>query len=265
MARLACFSRASNLSTVAALKKPFATSAGWRTRILKRVLKGIEECRDTWRPRIQGTIIYSLLKVPSRFLRRVLPNYRHVAKDGIFYRESELWMCSLQPTEILEWVMQQVRPKTVLDLGCGTGKSVDWFLDRGIDALGIEGSKLAISKAKNPHRILQWNLQEELQLNRKFDLVFSYEVVEHIHADYVRALVRSFVNHADLLVMTAARPGQGGEGHLNEQPPEYWIAQFANHGYRLDERMTAAIKATGESHSQNALVFRRQSITAAAP
>lgn len=222
-----------------------------------RLLRGIETCRETWRPKIQGTFFYHLLQPVSRVLRSLLPDYRRVARDGIFYRDAELAMCSLFPEKILALLMQELRPKSVLDLGCGTGRSLDYFLEHGVDAVGIEGSKLAISHAKNAHRILRWNLRKELELGRQFDLVFSYEVLEHIHPDYVDNLVRSLVNHSDLLVFTAARVGQGGEGHLNEQPSEYWIAQFKKHDYLPDEHMTAEIRATGESFADNALVFRR--------
>jgi SAM-dependent methyltransferase len=153
--------------------------------------------------------------------------------------------------------MENVKPQSVIDLGCGTGKSLDYFLQCGVDAIGVEGSKLAISKAKHRQRIIRWNLEKELQLGRRFDLLYSYEVLEHIHGDFADNVVRSCVAHSDLLILTAARPGQGGEGHFNEQPPEYWINRFQGHGYYFDEKMTAALKATCETHAENAMVFRR--------
>lgn len=150
--------------------------------------------------------------------RQVL-DYRGASRDGIFYREEELWMCSLFPSDLLKLILSRLKPASVLDVGCGVGKSLDFFLAHGIDAYGVEGSKLAISCALNPSRIVEWDLRKELKLPRKFDLVFSYEVVEHIHPDYVQQLIRTCINHSEVVVLSAARPGQKGEGHFNEQPP----------------------------------------------
>src|SRR5688500_8998922 len=119
-------------------------------RKLLPLLKAVERCRDSWGPRSRGTILYDVLKVPWRMLRLLLPDYRDVSQDGIFFRESELWMCSLLPIKILDWLIDNLQPKSILDIGCGTGKSLDYFLERGIDVQGIEGSTLAVSKAKHP-------------------------------------------------------------------------------------------------------------------
>jgi SAM-dependent methyltransferase len=182
---------------------------------------------------------------------------RRVNKSGIFYREQELYMCSLDARKTLEKTLELFSPSSVLDLGCGTGKSLDYFLDRGIDAFGVEGSELAISKALHPELIRQWNLNEELNRNRKFDLTWCYEVVEHVHPKYVNNLMRTFSNHSDRVVLSAAPPGQGGEGHFNEQPPSYWRALFESYGFGCDERATEALHGIDEIFSQNMLVFER--------
>lgn len=183
--------------------------------------------------------------------------YRRARKTSIFQFESEMDMCSLFPRGILDETLAIFRPRSVLDLGCGTGRSLEYFLERGIDAAGIEGSALAISKSAHPERIVQADLNREVDLGRSFDLVWSYEVVEHIHPDYVHNLLRSFSNHGDRVVLSAARPGQGGQGHFNEQPPEYWIEKFGEHGYRYDAESTERLRAVPEEFAGNMLVFRR--------
>ena len=38
------------------------------------------------------------------------------------------------------------------------------------------------------------------------------------------------------VVFTAAQPGgPGGVGHINEQPPTYWIEKFSRVGYEHDQ------------------------------
>ena len=154
--------------------------------------------------------------------------------------------------------MEELKPASLLDIGCGTGQSLDYFIARGVDARGIEGSTLAISKAGNQERITEWNLEKEYKLDRKFDVTYSFEVVEHVSEKHIVPLMRTLTNHSDWVVMTAAHPGQGGAGHFNEQPAGYWIEKFDKHGFELVEDMTRAVKATGETHADNALVFRRR-------
>lgn len=193
---------------------------------------------------------------PRRTLKHV---YRRITGDGIFFEERELPMCSLQMPKTIDRVIGLYDPRSIIDLGCGVGLSLDAFLARGIDAVGVEGSALAIAKARHPDCIRRHNLNAALDLGRRFDLIWSIEVVEHIHPRYVEQLTRTFSNHSDRIVMSAAHPGQGGEGHFNEQWPEYWIAQFAKNGYTLDDAGTEALRAIDEQHSQNILVFERDS------
>lgn len=183
--------------------------------------------------------------------------YRRLKRDSTFQFESEMDMCSLLPESLLERTLERFRPATVLDLGCGTGRSLDYFVDHGVDATGIENSARAIEHARHPERIVRANLNSPIDLGRRFDLVWSYEVVEHIHPDFVETLLDTFSRHGDVVVLSAARPGQGGQGHFNEQPPSYWIARFAERGYAHDAEFTRVLHEAGDEFSENMLVFVR--------
>jgi len=76
--------------------------------------------------------------------------------------------------------------------------------------------------------------------NAPYCLATSLEVAEHISAVLADAFVRYFENLAETIIFTAAQPGQGGTGHINEQPREHWISKFASIGFPLDEALTIA-------------------------
>lgn len=204
----------------------------------------------------QGRLFRGLAKV-AHFENRLVERYRRRISSGMFFRESELRMASLFPQRVLDHVIATFQPSTLLDVGCGTGVSLAYFQSHGIETTGVEGSALAIRRARHPDRIIQHDLSEELDLNRRFDLVWCYEVAEHLAPQYARTLVKTMVNHADLVLLSAARPGQGGEGHLNEQPREYWVALFAEHGFELDEDATAALLSLHDRGAGNMMVLRR--------
>ena len=50
-------------------------------------------------------------------------------------------------------------------------------------------------------------------------------------ADRADDFVDSLIRHGDVILFSAAVPHQGGEHHVNEQPPEYWRKLFAERGY----------------------------------
>jgi len=185
--------------------------------------------------------------------------HRKILENSIFFTD-EAYMASLLPSRTLELTAEMFKPKTVLDLGCGTGKSLDYFVQLGIDCIGVEGSKELIAQSRHPARIVQFNLNKALDLNRKFDLVWSFEFVEHIKPQYVHNLMRTFFAHSNVVVLSAAHPGQGGAGHFNEQPKEYWISLFQEYGFELAADKTKKLVETGDLHSENMLVFEKTQI-----
>ena len=217
----------------------------------------LHRLRHRLRPHLAGTWIYPLLTGPSRAVRRAVVRFRERTADGVFYGENELWMCSLFPKKIIDEVIARFHPRSVLDVGCGTGKSLEYFAELGVEVVGLEGSALAISKSPLREKMRCLNLNEPIDLGRRFDLVWSFEVAEHIHPRYADTLLETRVRHGDRVVISAATPGQGGEGHLNEQPPEYWIEKFRARGFSYDAETTSVLRATGERHCENMLVFWR--------
>jgi SAM-dependent methyltransferase len=95
------------------------------------------------------------------------------------------------------------------------------------------------------------------------DLAFSLEVAEHLPPELGEELVRFLAGHAPVVVFSAAHPGQGGTGHVNEQPKSYWIERFEQTGATHDEAATERLLEAMDRHEltrpwyrENAMVFR---------
>lgn len=108
--------------------------------------------------------IYHFVKNPHIWIRT------HILKNSIFIDECELFMATSCPKKLLDKSIEFFHPATVLDLGCGVGKCLDHLLSKGIDTIGVDGSKIAISKSNHPELIVRHNLEKELNLGKKFDL-----------------------------------------------------------------------------------------------
>ncbi len=217
---------------------------------LKNVL-----ARDSLPYRMARFVYQTWLQLEARLFRGKRKS-RQITDNSIFVLEEEMSMCSIFPKEILDLTIHLYHPQSVLDVGCGTGISLDYFLSKGIAVRGLEGSDLAISKARHGDHIRQHDLNEPLDLGEKFDLVWCFEVAEHIHPRHVAALLDTLTRHGDRILLSAARPGQGGLGHLNEQPPEYWIDLLEERGFALD-RETGKYRALPDHFAANILVFER--------
>ncbi len=224
----------------------------WLTRLRVRLKNALP--RDSIPYRL-GCFGYQLLvEIQDRLKNKTMP--REITDNSIFIREEEMSMCSIFPKEILDLTIELFQPRSILDVGCGTGISLDYFKSKGIAVRGLEGSALAISKARHAALIREHDLNAPLDLGEKFDLVWCFEVAEHIHPRHVSALLETLTNHGNRILLSAARPGQGGLGHLNEQLPEYWIERMARRGFVLGE-YTERYRALPDHFAENILIFER--------
>lgn len=213
----------------------------------------------------------SLIDYVTRNSRYALPRnwrsgakaiYRRLSKSGILFASDELGMASLHPSRKVAKIIELVRPRTVVDVGCGTGLTLCQFLEMGVAPVGIEASRAAIRASRHPELIRRHDLRRALDLGRRFELVWCFEVAEHIHPRYVDIFVGSLCRHSDTVTLSAAPPGQGGEGHFNEQPQSYWELQFEKQGYRLHPEWTEQMKAVDEFYSENMMVFCNRPLSA---
>lgn len=115
----------------------------------------------------------------------------------------------------------------VIDLGCGEGKYVEKFNNNEIDCIGYDGNP----ETKFANCYVQ-DLTKRFYPPIMFDTILSLEVGEHIPKElsgkYIENVKRIKPN---LIVISWAIPGQGGDGHVNELPNEEVIKMFSEYTY----------------------------------
>lgn len=124
--------------------------------------------------------------------------------------------------------------RSLLDVGCATGTWLSVWREAGVDdILGVDGDYVSRSALVVPAGcFVAHDLSQPFDFSRRFDLVQSLEVAEHLPASAADTFVDNLVRHAQgFILFSAAPPGQGGEFHVNEQPYEYWRKKFAARGY----------------------------------
>ncbi|GAA0309695.1 class I SAM-dependent methyltransferase [Rhodovulum strictum] len=125
-------------------------------------------------------------------------------------------------------------PRSVVDIGCGSGSWAAAFAARfpGAELRGIDGDYVDRTRLSiRPADFRAHDLTRPLPADRRFGLAISLEVAEHLPPESGPEFIRTLVGHADHVLFSAAIPGQGGEHHVNERPPDYWRGLFRSHGY----------------------------------
>jgi SAM-dependent methyltransferase len=130
------------------------------------------------------------------------------------------------------------------DIGCGSGAFAAEALRLGKTVVACEhspvGRRAALRQGVDcrPFDLLH---DPPAQLGRAFDLAYCFEVAEHLPPALGDKLVAFVAAQSRTVVFTAAQPGQGGTGHINEQPRSHWIKRFERHGFSYRPDLTAQV------------------------
>ena len=166
-----------------------------------------------------------------------------------------------------ESIIADLKPRTLIDAGCGTGALMEAIRDRGVETCGLEYSDAGLVRCRQrgltvrPYNILRDAIPGDLT---ERDVAISFEVAEHLPESGADRLVDLLCGLSNVVVFSAAEPGQGGNEHLNEQPHAYWIAKFASRGWQFDRSLSEAWRQQWTErqvawfYTANLMIFRKQ-------
>lgn len=135
---------------------------------------------------------------------------------------------------------------SVVDVGAGSGAYAAQFKRAGKRIVACEynprGRRMAAEQGVTS---VPFDLTAEkpADVTGPFDLAYCFEVAEHLPPAMGDKLVAFMAGLSNRVLFSAAYPGQGGHGHINEQPKEYWVSKFEAHGLRLDAELSERLRA----------------------
>ena len=185
-----------------------------------------------------------------------------------FRKEHDLVLSSAR--EIVPIIMGLLKPRRVIDVGCGTGVWLSVFRENGVeDFVGIDGEYVDRSTLTIPaERFHSFDLSKPFKLPREFDLAICLEVAEHLPESSAASLIDSLTKLSPIILFSAAIPAQGGVNHVNEQWPAYWSKLFADRGFDLIDCMRRRIwnnERVAYYYAQNMLLFCGRNVLEAHP
>ena len=182
-----------------------------------------------------GIALFRLWRAVRNALRAVLGRLPFLATrdfvyDERFYAKSDPMKLESYP-RFADALLRLRSPRSVIDVGCGSGLMLLEFAKRGVAVRGIEGSHAAIERSQLGDRIVRANLERGVPNLGRFDLCLCIEVAEHLSLRSAPRLVEGLTRLSDVIVFTASRPGASGVAHINAQPESYWRELFAHHNF----------------------------------
>lgn len=138
---------------------------------------------------------------------------------------------------------------SMLDIGCGPGGNVEYARSLGIDAYGVDGDSVELS-LKPYFQAVDYQSGSSTYRNT-FDIGWSVEFAEHVEEEYSENYFLDY-KKCKSVIFTAAPPGWGGIGHVNERENSYWIEKFEGHGFKFSDEMTTVAREV------SCLIFRNR-------
>ena len=130
-------------------------------------------------------------------------------------------------------VLEHIKAKKIADFGCGMGDYAKKISEQGIICEAYDGNPNTVELTSNFAQVL--DLSKDFNLNKIYDAVISLEVGEHIPKEFESIFINNLCKHTNqILILSWAVIGQGGDGHVNCQNNDYIIEQLSSRGFRID-------------------------------
>lgn len=152
---------------------------------------------------------------------------------GMGYENNFVWIELFD--SIAENIVNQLHPKTVLEMSCAFGYLVEALRKKGVEAYGIDISEYAINNAEESIKPYVKNMSalDELpnDFPKHFDLVVSIEMIEHLYEEDGLKVIDKMASYADKVLISSTDDDFDDVTHVNVQKKEYWVDKFAKKGF----------------------------------
>lgn len=163
--------------------------------------------------------------------------YQHCC--GTPYLRNEMWLALFG--RIADRIVADIRPRRVLDAGCGMAFLIEGLRHRGVEAFGVDLSSYAIGQVHESVRPFcsQGSITDEF--TGQYDLIVSIEVLEHMAAPDAERAIENMCAHTSDVLFSSTPIDYKEATHVNVHQPDYWVEQFGRYGFFRDVDFDASI------------------------
>lgn len=123
---------------------------------------------------------------------------------------------------------------SVLDVGGGAGAWAATFRSHGVATVCVQDHPSAATHLRvGREEFQEVDFRIGFPKPIRTDLVVCLEVAEHLPIGQETALVEYLIDCGDTILFAGGVPGQGGVGHINLRPHDFWLDLFKNKGLQV--------------------------------
>lgn len=178
------------------------------------------------------------------------------------YNESMYNESRFLDTEAADYIANLIGSDcTLLDFGCGTGDYLKYMQDKlvGLETVGVEPYIQNHTDLKIPN-VSYNDLTAAFELGKKGH-VMCIEVLAHIPAELEQQAIDNIVSHCDgYLIVSWAKYGQPGHGHVNCKDQAEVVALFEARGFTFLEKNSFEVRSSSRLPwlQKNLCIFKRK-------
>jgi len=150
---------------------------------------------------------------------------------------------------IADAIIEQYHPVSVIEFGCGSGYLSKALNSRGVFVTAIDGYADPDFSGKEGIEFAKVNLNDPAavdlflsSLPSKYDVAICMEVAEHLQPSVSLGLIKSITSVSDVVIFSAAVPGQDGDGHINCRRRDEWHEFFYRQGFVIADTIREKIR-----------------------
>ena len=151
---------------------------------------------------------------------------------------------------------------SIIDVGCGSGAWLNAALKNtsarvcGYDlpeSIAINQSRFGDSFTTRLELVTSdFESKSELKF-QPAQLGICLEVLEHLKDETGCRILESMSSSCEIILFSAATPGQGGTGHINEREHSYWLDKFRLKGFEVYDCIRPELQSNKSSARYYAL------------
>lgn len=158
-------------------------------------------------------------------------------------------ICNSRNLRFVNKILKMFKDRNIkiLDLGCSGGGFIKDCINNGCLAIGLEGSDISQKLKRQawssiPEFLFTCDITKDFELYNdnkkiKFDLITSWEVLEHIKKADINNLIKNIKNSLKTnglficSISSASEIINGIELHKTQEEKQWWINKFKEYGF----------------------------------
>ncbi|MDX2188981.1 MAG: class I SAM-dependent methyltransferase [Bacteroidota bacterium] len=193
---------------------------------------------------------------PSR-----LANFEGVALDDALSYKYEWRHLSFYPiTKAIDAISKKylkINHFSLLELGCGAGSIFEFLKYNDCkEYLGLDANIIALKNSPYikgfESNFKEVNLDQEINFQYKFDIIISFEVLEHLKKTTIPNILKTIKNHMhDNSIFLGTACLREMEVHLTVESKTWWLKQFEEAGLIPHPKEKEIIEILQDHHPYN--------------